>query len=240
MDHNRKNFVRKAAERRKNEMKTEAPETGKEQISPPLEVHQKERKTYRHRWFMQALIAGCLFFALGIVYEREEEPFQTVQAFVDQSFEHQFQFAAVADWYEKQFGGPLHLLPDQRASEEEIYDYAIPASGIIGESSAEDGKGILLETDAEAIVKAVKGGQVVLLSNDKKALGKMIEVQHPDKTTSIYGMLDEVSVSLYDMIPAGTTLGKVMPIEGEQTGKFYFALRRGEAYVDPSDVMSFE
>lgn len=159
------------------------------------------------------------------------------------AFEDHFQFAAVSDYFERNFGSPLKLLPDQRATEPETeyLDYAVPASGTIRESFEEDGEGILLETGAGEEVKAVKGGHVLrITAEDQSDLGNMVELQHPDGTTSIYGMLNEVMVQPYDIVKSGSALGTVTEPDNEQSGLFYFAIKQGGNYINPSEVIKFD
>ncbi|PAD91472.1 hypothetical protein CHH52_14470 [Shouchella clausii] len=202
----------------------------------------QKRQSGIRRFVMQLAISGCLFFMIGIIYQSGNERVQPVQAFVEQTFNQHFQFAAVSAFFEKHLGSPLHLLPEQRASEEEKepLDYAYPASGVIRESFDKDGKGILLETGLGEEVKAVKGGHVIrVTTSEESELGNLIELQHPDGTSSIYGMLDDVSVHPYDILESGAVLGTVSSDEN-QAGIFYFAIRQGDDYIDPSEVMNFD
>jgi stage IV sporulation protein FA len=93
-----------------------------------------------------------------------------------------------------------------------------------------------------AEVEAVKGGQVVKVGTDESEenLGKTVTVKHYDGTESLYGMLDDVEVNLYDHIQAGFAIGTVSTNEEVEKGIFYFALKKDDKYINPSEVLSFE
>lgn len=208
-----------------------------------LVTSSSEKFSGLNRFLLQVVISACIFFAIGIVYQSNDGRIEPAQAVVKGAFEDHFQFAAVSDFFERNFGSPLKLLPDQRATEPEAehLDYAVPASGTIRESFEEDGEGILLETGAGEEVKAVKGGHVLrITAEDHSDLGNMVELQHPDGTTSIYGMLNEVMVQPYDIVKSGAALGTVTEPDNEQSGLFYFAIKQGGNYINPSEVIKFD
>ncbi|TES51005.1 MULTISPECIES: peptidoglycan DD-metalloendopeptidase family protein [Bacillaceae] len=214
-----------------------------EDRSPFPRTEDKEPTSSRfHKLALQSILSGCLFFAIGIAYDANHKQAESVQAFVNHSFEEHFQFAAVSSYFESVFGSPLELLPDQRAQEgsDDIVNYALPASGSIKESFSEDRKGILLETGVEEVVKAVKGGHVINLYEDEESLGQVVELQHQDGTVSVYGMLDDVHVRPYDILSRGAAIGTILETDEEQAGLFYFALKENGEYIDPSTVMNFD
>ncbi|WP_082676371.1 M23 family metallopeptidase [Shouchella shacheensis] len=249
---NHKENLRKqlADRRRKHRMSSSKPQLkpGRAASMNEKEIEPREAKkpVKINTFVLQVLTAGCLFFSIGLVYKSDLASLRPVQAFVDRSFEEHFQFAAVSEWYERQFGNPLALLPtnteetEESSEELDSTNYAAPAAGTIRTGFEEDGRGVLLETGAEEEVKAVKGGYVIRVTSDEESeVGNLIELQHPDGTTSIYGMLDDVAVNLYDTISSGETVGTVTA-DGDDSGSFYFALKQGDSYIDPSEVMSFE
>lgn len=193
----------------------------------------------------RTLISICLFLVIAIVFQTNAAPLQPLRAGVEQAFEQEFQFAAIAHWYEQQFGQPLALIPsnDQFAlgdpdQDEERMVFAVPASGVITESFEQNGRGVLVETGVGAEVEAAKSGYVIEINNSEE--GKMVTLQHYDGSESIYGMIDNVAVNVYDHIEAGTKIGTASRAEDGEKGVYYFALKQGENYVDPSDVIRFD
>lgn len=192
------------------------------------------------------MIAVILFLCVGILFKNGSTQLEPVRQFVSNAYSEEFQFAAIANWYEKQFGQPLALLPKnsdvayQPEDEEDSPVYAAPASGTIREDFSENGRGILVETDIDAEIEAAKGGIVIAVGEGEEGVGKHVIVQHYDETESTYGMLNDIYVNIYDHIQAGRVIGTASENEQGETGIYYFALKKGDSYINPSDVISFE
>src|SRR5690606_7461501 len=99
-----------------------------------------------------------LFLVVGALFQANAPQFESSREFVRSTFTQSFQFAAVADWYEAQFGHPLVLFPAKEQSEQVEMVYARPVHGVIYEEFAENGRGILVETAIGTKVKAIRGG----------------------------------------------------------------------------------
>ncbi|WML47388.1 M23 family metallopeptidase [Neobacillus sp. PS3-34] len=103
-----------------------------------------------------------------------------------------------------------------------------------------NGKGIMLETEKGETVKAMNEG-TVLFAGLKEGLGKTVIIQHADKTESWYGNLDDIKVSLYEFIEKGKEVGVVSSNSKDKSkGEFYFAIKKGEDFIDPIQVIRFE
>ncbi|WP_088103684.1 M23 family metallopeptidase [Halalkalibacter urbisdiaboli] len=217
----------------------------------PLNRQESPPSTKGQDFFlMRTLLATSLFLAIAILFNNNSTQLEGARQFIKNSYEQQFQFAAIADWYENQFGRPLALLPltedfalgdvNSKQPEAELV-YAVPASGgKIREDFKQNGRGVMVETGMNAEVEAVKGGQVISVGDGEQGLGKTVVVQHADGTESIYGMLEEVSVNIYDHIKSGHKIGVVSTSDQAEKGIFYFALKKNDTYVDPSEVISFD
>ncbi|WNF35908.1 M23 family metallopeptidase [Bacillaceae bacterium IKA-2] len=192
---------------------------------------------------LQLLAAVCLFLIVGILFKTDSPQLEGARQFVSTSFEEEFQFATVANWYESQFGRPLALLPTTTNLALEDFNkdidlaYAVPATGRIAKNFAEDGKGVIVETVANKNVEVAKSGMVRFVAEEEN-LGKTVIVAHYDGGESWYAMLDHVEVKLYDHIEAGSIIGTVS-LKGDN-GFYYFALKEGETFINPIDVISFE
>ncbi|ADC48617.1 inhibitor of SpoIVFB [Alkalihalophilus pseudofirmus OF4] len=217
-------------------------EPGSFKSTPPL-------KKGQDHFLIRAMLSVCIFLIIAIMFKTGAPQFEGVRQFVKGSYEQEFQFAAVANWYENQFGRPLALLPEPRdvalgdVNEEEPEAemvYAVPASGQISEGFEQNGRGVYIETGANTSIEAAKGGYVITVGGiDDEEIGKAVVVQHYDGTESIYGLLNDIHVNMYDHIQAGHEIGTVSTNE-EGRGVYYFALKQGDQYIDPSDVISFE
>ncbi len=203
--------------------------------------HMLQQKEF---FLARTLIALCLFLVIGILFKTNVPQFERVRDFVLTTYEQEFQFASIAHWYENQFGRPLALIPakEEPPREEDVeMVYALPTNGVIHEDFEKNGKGILIETAPKADIEAIRGGYVISVGEDKESdLGKTVVVQHYDGTESVYGMLSEIKVNVYDHIQAGTKIGTVAVDEQGEKGIFYLALKQNNHYINPSDVLPFE
>lgn len=212
------------------------------------EPEERNNRLFKMEIFLLQITAAiCLFLVMAILFKSHTPQFESARQFVKNAYEQEFQFAMVSHWYEEQFGRPLALLPtNNQPAMPVIQDdreatpvYAVPASGRVTESFEQNGKGVLVETLLDSHVEAVQGG-VVRFIGDYSDLGKTIIIQHYDGGESYYGKLDSIDVKLYDHVQSGHHIGKVSQIEGTNMGTYYFALKQGESYIDPIQVISFD
>jgi stage IV sporulation protein FA len=195
-------------------------------------------------FLFKVLAAACLFLVMAILFRNETSTFDPARNFVKQSFDKDFQFATVSNWYEDKFGKPLALfpMPKDKSNEENIENgqhYALPASGKILEDFEESGQRVMIETSKDAGVEAMSEGMVRFVG-EKEGFGKTVVIQHADKSESWYGNLGDISVSLYDFIEKGTKVGTVTNGDSGEKGSFYFAIKKDENFIDPIQVIQFE
>ncbi|MBU9710284.1 M23 family metallopeptidase [Evansella tamaricis] len=204
----------------------------------------------RDRFIMQILASVCLFFVVGILFQTNSSFLEGPRNFVHHSFQEDFQFGTVAGWYEDAFGRPLALLPPDMSvvapgdteDNDQMDVYALPASGTIRESFQQNGRGIYVETDREKQVEAIRGGTVRFMGEDEAGeWGKVVVIRHYDGIESWYGMLDHVSVQLHEFVEPGDIIGTVSHHEEkEDIGVYYFALKDGDNFIDPVEVITID
>ena len=95
----------------------------------------------------------------------------------------------------------------------------------------------MVETESPS-VEAIEEG-IILEIAEKTDTGLTIVLQHADGTKSWYGNLNEIDVTLYAFVEKGTELGKIKTTENEK-GTYYFAIKKGDDFIDPIQVMSFD
>lgn len=206
------------------------------------EVHPLFRKEV---FFFKILASACLFLVIAILFRNHSASFDPARSVVKKAMGTEFQFAAVTDWYEQKFGKPLALLPvsDKKAAVKTNANqqYAVPASGRILENFQKNGQGIMIETSKGTQVEAMNEG-VVQFAGVKDGLGKTVIIQHADKTESWYGNLEAINVHAYESIKKGKAVGTVSGSEGKDKtkGEFYFAIKKGDHFIDPIQVIRFD
>ncbi|KMM37517.1 M23 family metallopeptidase [Guptibacillus hwajinpoensis] len=195
----------------------------------------------KQSFLIRSMIAACLFLSVGILFKVDSERAAPVQGYVSDLMVEDFQFATVKDWYEGKFGNPVALFPTapelETAGEKPVY--ALPASGRVLENFETTGKGIMVETVLSSEVEAINTG-VVTYAGNKEGTGQTVVVQHTDGSESWYGMLESIDVALYDFVQTKDKLGSVMNSEDGETGTFYFAIKKNEAFIDPLQVVPIE
>ncbi|MDR7073655.1 M23 family metallopeptidase [Fictibacillus barbaricus] len=200
----------------------------------------------RHALIMQVMFSIILFLIVGIIFKNNGEQTAKAQSYIRHVYEDEFHFAAAKDWYEKQFGKPLALLPKDKllkgTDKEEVREvFASPANGKVYETFKANGKGIWVKTGKDEAVETAKDGYIIF-AGKKEGLGYTVVIQHSDEQESWYGDLKEIdkSIKLYNYVDSGTLLGKVSDYEGGKAGKFYFALKKDKSFIDPSKVVPFD
>lgn len=192
-------------------------------------------------FFMKIFISAILVLLVAIIFQSPSSKMEGARAEIKKTFEREFQFAVVADWYEEKFGQPLALFPAQSDSnkEEPKENLAMPVTGKILEPFSEEHQGIIMETGTEAKVEAMSSGTVTF-AGKKEGIGNTVIIQHPDYSESWYGMLDHISVKSMEKVTAEQQIGTVSSGEDGETGQFYFAIKQHDTFIDPIQVMKFE
>ncbi|HZG60687.1 MAG TPA: M23 family metallopeptidase [Anoxybacillus sp.] len=191
-------------------------------------------------FLLKTFLSVCLVLITAILFKNSSSHLEPIRSFVKSTMEQEFQFAAVSEWYEQQFGKPLALLPTENEQENnEGIQYAVPAFGRVLESFDVNGQGVMVETGIEASVEAMNEG-IVIFAGTKDKIGKTVIIQHADGTESWYGNLGKISVKLYDFVEMKKEVGKAMNNADNTKGVFYFAIKQGEQFIDPIQVISFE
>lgn len=197
----------------------------------------------KEMFLFKILASACLVLFIAIIFRNEADFLQPIKNFVSESMEQDFQFAAVSDWYESQFGKPLALLPTETKEDSDepdtMQEYALPAAARILEDFGENGQRITIETDEGASVTAMSEGRVRYVGTETD-FGKTVIIQHADKSETWYGNLESIDVSLYEFIQKGTSVGVASDVGDGTKGMFYFAIKKGDDFIDPIQVIQFD
>jgi stage IV sporulation protein FA len=203
------------------------------------------------RFLLQCVVSAMLVGAVYWVDTNDDTHFHAVKNSIETAMNQEFQFAAVSNWYEKNLGDPISFLPSFTNNSTQTADggsmnskkdtpsssFAEPVVGEVKSPYSNTTKGVTVETTSHSEVKSVKDGLVVFVGK-KKNIGETVVIQHKDSDESWYGKLDQANVKVYQEVKKGqkigTTSGK------NKKGTFYFALKKGEKFIDPIQVMSFD
>lgn len=198
---------------------------------------------FRKELFLfKIMLSAILVLAIGILFKNPAEKLEPARSFVQSTMESDFKFAAISDWYEKQFGEPLALLPSdskEKSGGNEESQYAMPAAGRVLEDFKSNGQGVMVETTGGTEVNAMSDG-FVKYAGKKDDIGQTVIIEHADGSESWYGHLDKISVPVYELIEKGDKVGNVKAEAEGKKGTFYFAIKKGDNFIDPIQVISFE
>jgi stage IV sporulation protein FA len=196
-------------------------------------------------FLFKILASVLLFLVVAILFRNQTATLDPARNFIAQTMDKDFQFTAVAEWYEDKFGKPLALLPfsekNQTEKNEELQKGAVPVSGKMLENFEKNGQGIMIETAKDAPVQTINGGNVVF-AGLKDDIGKTVIIQHSDGTETWYGNLNEIKVKLFDYAEKRTVVGTVSNAAGEDKtkGQYYFAVKNEDGFIDPIKVIRLE
>jgi stage IV sporulation protein FA len=196
-------------------------------------------------FFFKILASIFLFLVIAILFRNHNAPLDSTRNIVKKTMDMEFQFATVTNWYENKFGKPLALLPftekKQEIEKTTEQQYSVPATGRVVENFVKNGQGVMIETGKGAQVKAMNEG-IITFAGIKEGLGRTVIIQHSDKTESWYGDLEEIKVNVYQYIEKGKEVGTVSTSGGEDKtkGSYYFAIKKGDNFIDPIQVIRFD
>lgn len=101
-------------------------------------------------------------------------------------------------------------------------------------TGGERNDGVGFSVPAGTPVRAAGNGEVALVSESLGGLGTIVLIRHADDLITVYGRVDDVSVSRGQQVQTGQTIGKVA--DGENPG-LHFEVRRGTESVDPASYI---
>ncbi|QKE75985.1 M23 family metallopeptidase [Arthrobacter citreus] len=205
-------------------------------------VEEQGKKIITNSNFMfRSLLSAIIVLALAIILKSSSPIASQVRQGLSQVYNSEFQFASLQKWYEDRFGTPLAFLPQLNDKKGNVGNdnYAVPASGKVLQSFKTDGQGILIQTEANQKVDSIKKGRVIFVGK-KDNLGNTVIIQHADGSESWYGKLGSTNVKVYDEVDSKKVIGTVSTNDDGNLGTYYFAIKMGEKFIDPKQVIPFE
>ncbi|MDQ0232832.1 peptidoglycan DD-metalloendopeptidase family protein [Metabacillus malikii] len=194
-------------------------------------------------FIFKILFSAVIVLLVAIIFKNGSPMFDKAKSAITYSMEEEFQFAAVSSWYRDQFGEPLALFNPKQEQENtdkektETAQLAVPATGRVLQSFQDNGQGIMVETDLPKVEAMDEG--LIIKTGEMADTGLTMVVQHSDGSESWYGNLDKINVPLYTYVKKGEELGNIK-LNEKQKGTYYFAIKKGDDFIDPNKVIPFE
>jgi stage IV sporulation protein FA len=199
--------------------------------------------------FMRLVISTAIFIAIWGVNKFEPSWSTPVRAFIAQSLTQELDFGAMESWYEENFGGSPIFIPIFQQVEEKgmkvnsLKGFVTPLNGTVATPFALNLKGIEITpselSSSGTGVQNIETGRVLEVSQDAFT-GKTVSVQHASGMISMYGHLEQLFVEKGDWLETGELIGSLAASSGSSQPTLYFALKKDNRYIDPSDVIPFD
>jgi murein DD-endopeptidase MepM/ murein hydrolase activator NlpD len=94
-------------------------------------------------------------------------------------------------------------------------------------------EGIVIAAAEGTPIRAAQAGEVAFVGKDTKTYGNIVIVRHGDGDMTSYSHAREISVTKGERVNAGATLGHVGQSGKAASPQLHFAVRQGQASVDP-------
>ncbi|WP_336765446.1 M23 family metallopeptidase [Paenibacillus sp. USHLN196] len=202
-------------------------------------------KSFLRRTVISALIFGGVW---GL-FQLDTSWSASTKTVIADVLHRDMDFASASAWYERHFGGTPSFLPVLGHTTDVVNGLGIrqlldkPISGTVVQPFALSMKGIEIVPDdagAELIqVASSDAGRVMEVIGDSTS-GFTVVIKHTGNVTAIYGRLNESEVNVNDWVEAGSPVGSLNATGGEQPATLYFAVKEGEEYVDPAEVVALD
>jgi len=195
----------------------------------------------------QAVAAVVLFASVWALFQWQHPSVAEGQAFVREALTEELRLDDAYAWYEERFGELPSFVPSRDRAPEEAERvgasvgraYIAPVTGSVVEpfGGVRSGAGVVVRATASSVASMDAGR--VLYAGETQETGQTVVIRHPDGVETVYGYLGEITVAKDDWVEAGGTIGAVRPSgTGEPGGLLYFAVKRGNSFVDPTDVVA--
>lgn len=212
-------------------------------FTPPT-IPSSWRSTLR----IKLIISFILFVAVWGLFQFHHPLASTGQMWVKRTMNEDFDFKSVAAWYSHQFSGIPSLIPALNIEEDQATrkvnahlakGYYPPVLGQVKTDFTSTKRGIEIETRALAPIVALDAGRVIYVGKRIDS-GFTVMIQHPNDVQSIYGNIAVCIVKENEWVKGGQQIATVGHKPDAQQGMVYFAVKHGDDYIDPLDVINFE
>jgi murein DD-endopeptidase MepM/ murein hydrolase activator NlpD len=112
-----------------------------------------------------------------------------------------------------------------------------PVDGSVSRGFGAGGDGIDFAAPAGSAVRAAGDGQVALVSESLGGYGTIVLIRHRDSLLTLYGRIEQVTVSKGDRVQRGQQIGVVAP-GGDRGDSLHFEVREGVESVDPERYLA--
>lgn len=184
-------------------------------------VNEEERTKYINHLITRLLLAVIIYLGLMIVMNLSNE----VKVFInDDVLKENISFTKISNLYNKYFGNVLPI-KESGLESKTVFNEKLTYSSL---TDYKDGYELIVNENY--VVPIIKSGIVVFAGN-KDDYGYTIIVQGNDEIDYWYGNLNNINISLYDIVNAGEMLGDI------KGNKLYLVFQKNNEYLSYDEVM---
>lgn len=204
--------------------------------------HRRKSKSQSLFLFIKIVCAAFLVGGSYLIMHSTNPNLASTQQFIQEVFQRNYNVKGVVAWYEAKLGTSPAFLPHviNREEKNPAFHYGLPVTrGEVISVFGQEQSGIIIQTaQPHTPIEVIKEGWVIFVG-EKEGLGQTVIIDHGNGEESWYGFLQDVQVLVHDWLDQGKRIGYSSAQE-EGVGKFYFALKQHEEFVNPLEVISFD
>lgn len=179
------------------------------------------KKKYINNLISRTLIAVIIFSSLIIVMNMSDD----VKSFVNNNIlKENISFTKISNIYNKYFGKVLPI-NESGFEAKTVFNEKLAYNNLVDYKD-----GYELSVTNNYIVPIIKSGIVVFIG-EKDDYGKTVIIEGNDEIDYWYGNLDNVNVSLYDVVNSGEMIGNIID------DKLYLVFKKNNEYLSYDEVM---
>lgn len=217
--------------------------------NPWLDKDTATNMPWWNRLKMSMLLSAFMFAIVWGIFQLHYPWAKTAQAWISTALERNIDYAKISAWYEQHFQGSPALIPSFFESGNKKAETT--AQTISGEfyRPVEEGavtvffdttkSGIRIKSRHNEPVFALADGWVIYAGYTDE-VGHTLIIRHAGGLESIYSGLQDALVKRGDWVKGGERVGKVFAQSGQDTGEWFFAVKKDNRYTDPLEVIALD
>jgi stage IV sporulation protein FA len=197
---------------------------------------------FTFRFFkIQLLICLVIYALLWAGFHFRNPEIMRYSVLVKQAINQQMDITAIESWYNSNFSGFPSLIPAFGSQEgvkktngrvsQGLYP---PVLGVITKAFGPKFQGVQLLTKEAAPIAAMDDGWVTFVGGND-ADGYHITIRHSNQRETVYQEVGKTLVKLNDWVIGGQQIGTIAT-----SGRLYFAVKKNDQYVNPTEVITFD
>lgn len=192
---------------------------------------------WKRKLMIQTMISLLLLGVTYLSFQTESPPSKQMQVFLTEAVNRSFNFQGMTAWYQEYMGSNPTILPAFKLEDKADSIWYSPVSGNIVLPFNQKRNGVVVRTDKNAPVVAPADAWVQF-AGEKEGIGKTVILKHTNGKETWFSLLGSYEVKQRQWVKKGERIG----MAGEKSGQslVYVAVKQGEKFINPVDVIPFD